>query len=82
MINTHTLSLSLFLSLPRSFSHTQISGVGQVATVIAGNYFGELGLMLAEGRKASIKALQDCSLLELRQPDFFGVMYNVMISNS
>jgi CPA1 family monovalent cation:H+ antiporter len=49
-------------------------GGKQVASLREGSYFGELGLMFADGRKACAKAKKHCTLLELRQADFFELI--------
>ena len=46
----------------------------QVATLKAGTYFGELGLMLSQPRSACVRAFTDCMLLEWRSAEFFEVL--------
>ena len=46
----------------------------QVATLKAGAYFGELGLMLSQPRSACVRAFTDCMLLEWRSAEFFEVL--------
>ena len=48
----------------------EVDGV-EVALLRQGNSFGELGLMLEQGRKASVRVVQESRLLELRRHDFF-----------
>ena len=46
----------------------------EVARLLPGSYFGELGLMLQDGRKADAVCDGDSELLELDRPDFYHVL--------
>merc|ERR1712072_1288608 len=41
-----------------------------VANLSRGSYFGEIALLLAERRTASIRTKKDCELLKLQKEDF------------
>ena len=49
----------------------------EIAILGPGMYFGELGLMLNDGRKATIIAKEECEVLELKKEDFYQVCVQV-----
>lgn len=48
----------------------------RVATLGAGDFFGEIGLLVSTTRTATVKATTHCDLFVLEQEDFFRIMRN------
>lgn len=46
----------------------------RVATLCAGDFFGEIGLLVSTTRTATVKARTHCDLFVLEQEDFFRIM--------
>jgi len=51
-------------------------GSAYVATLKAGDYFGEMSLLTGEKRSATVIAKSDCEVLEIGKAEFAGVLQN------
>jgi len=54
-------------------SRTQKTTTRDLATLMAGDFFGEMALVLKEPRTATVRAVTPCSIYELRREDLVAV---------
>ncbi len=64
---------SMFVIGRGSVRVTILPAATEVATILAGGYFGEMSLLTGQPRTATVSAITDCLLLEISAGDFRGI---------